>query len=123
MVAAVDLRVRIVTERGLQNDSRRPARQHGAVKRELRGGGREAGIQVMRQRIVRAHLQVSVAIAQRARVFLLASVEDRFETQVVEVRIEHALMVVVVSLAMVEACMANTEIEDARMGPAVAARG
>src|SRR5437870_13154394 len=111
----------IVHSRG-KRDLRGAARQCGALQREGIRRGIEFGFELVKHRIEVLEVNLAVAVTQPAGITFRRRIEGRLKFQIVQIRIESALLIVVVDLALSEHDLTYSEIENARLALAAGLR-
>ncbi len=110
-------RIGIVVERRVQHQLRIAALQRDIVQRHAGAARVEVGGEIVRHRRVVSVLQLAVLVRQRAEISATTRcIVAGLKRQILQIGVEHGLLIVVVNRAAVEKNVANRQVEDVRVG-------
>src|SRR5579872_1042129 len=102
-----------IGERRVNNKVRVPAVESCILQMKDPRSYIELRAQIMRNGIEGLEAEVSVPVADAPRILRLRRIESRLKIQIVQVGIHHALLVVVIELAIIDKSVADAQIKDA----------
>src|SRR5207253_10381228 len=113
LLCGCDFRMGIIIEHRRQTELRSAACQRAALQSKGIRCGFEFGFEAVNHRIQILKMNLSIFVAQAAGIALGSRIETRLKFEIMEIRVESALVIVVVNLALPDLDVTDAEVEDA----------